>query len=80
MPEHLPFWGGVASGPLVIGGMSLLMSYKAAWIGAVCHLIVGFFLVLIALGYERPAVAKGFGVGMGLALLLSIPSLVQTFL
>ena len=44
--------GHVATMVVAIG-----MSWKAAWIGMVCDFIIGFFLILIALGYVRPNMA-----------------------
>ena len=47
--------------------------------GMVCDLIIGFFLILIALGYNRPNMAKGTLTGFCVAFLISIHPLWLTF-
>ena len=70
---------GFMIGPLATITVAISLSWKAAWIGMVCDLIIGFFLILIALGYRRPNMAKGTLVGFCVALLISIHPLWLTF-
>lgn len=70
---------GFMIGPLATITVAISLSWKAAWIGMVCDLIIGFFLILIALGYRRPNMAKGTMVGFCVALLISIHPLWLTF-
>jgi len=70
---------GFMIGPLATLTVAISLSWKAAWIGMVCDLIIGFFLILIALGYRRPNMAKGTLVGFCVALLISIHPLWLTF-
>ena len=41
---------GFSIGPLATATMAIALSWKAAWIGMVCDFIIGFFLILIAMG------------------------------
>ena len=66
-------------GPVATATVAILLSWKAAWIGMVCDLIIGVFLVLIALGYDRPNMAKGTICGFCVAVLLSIHPLWLSF-
>ena len=70
---------GFMIGPLATLTVAISLSWKAAWIGMVCDLIIGFFLILIALGYRRPNMAKGTLVGFLVAVLISIHPLWLTF-
>jgi len=66
-------------GPIATLTVAVGMSWKAAWIGMVCDLIIGFFLILIAMGYDRPNMAKGTLTGFCVAFLISIHPLWLTF-
>ncbi|GIS44283.1 MAG: hypothetical protein Ct9H90mP16_13530 [Candidatus Poseidoniales archaeon] len=70
---------GFMIGPVATLTVALMLSWKAAWIGMVCDLIIGFFLILIALGYDRPNMAKGTATGFLVAFLISIHPLWLTF-
>ena len=70
---------GFMIGPLATLTVAISLSWKAAWIGMICDLIIGFFLILIALGYRRPNMAKGTLVGFCVAVLISIHPLWLTF-
>ena len=70
---------GFMIGPLATLTVAITLSWKAAWIGMICDLIIGFFLILIALGYRRPNMAKGTLVGFCVAVLISIHPLWLTF-
>ena len=70
---------GFITGPMAVGIVAIGMSWKAAWIGMVCHFFIGFFLVLIGLGYNNPRIANGTAWGFGAALLLSAHPMWLTF-
>ena len=70
---------GFMIGPLATLTVAITLSWKAAWIGMICDLIIRFFLILIALGYRRPNMAKGTLVGFCVAVLISIHPLWLTF-
>lgn len=70
---------GFMIGPAATLTVAFSLTWKAAWIGMVCDLIIGFFLILIALGYRRPNMAKGTLAGFFVALLISIHPLWLTF-
>ena len=70
---------GFIIGPLATASVVILLSWKAAWIGMVCDFIIGFFLILIALGYDRPNMVKGTLCGFAVAVLLSIHPLWLSF-
>ncbi len=60
--------------------MYLFLSIEIAWISFPCGLLVGFFLWLIALGYENSMMAKATVVGVLLNLILSLISAYYAFL
>ena len=70
---------GFIIGPLATASVAILLSWKAAWIGMVCDFIIGFFLILIALGYDRPNMVKGTLCGFAVAVRLSILPLWLSF-
>ena len=70
---------GFSIGPLATAAVAIGLSWKAAWIGMVCDFFIGFFLILVALGYDRPNMAKGTVCGFAVGVLLSIHPLWLTF-
>ena len=70
---------GFMIGPIATMTVAIGMSWKAAWIGMVCDFFIGFFLILIALGYDRPNMAKGTLYGFAVAVVLSIHPLWLSF-
>ena len=60
--------------------MYLFLSIEIAWISFPCGLLVGFFLWLIALGYENSMMAKATVIGVLLNLILSFISAYYAFL
>jgi ABC-type transport system involved in cytochrome bd biosynthesis fused ATPase/permease subunit len=60
--------------------MYLFLSIEIAWISFPCGLLVGFFLWLIALGYENSMMAKAIVIGVLLNLILSFISAYYAFL
>ena len=59
--------------------MYLLLSLKIAWISFPCGILVGFFLWLIALGYENPRMAKATLIGVTANLVLALISAYYAF-
>lgn len=70
---------GFLVGPIATITVALSLSWKAAWIGMVCDLVIGFFLILIALGYDKPSMARGTVWGFLVAVIISIHPLWLTF-
>jgi hypothetical protein len=70
---------GFLTGPLIVGIVALGISWKAAWIGMVCHFFIGTFLTLVALGYDKPQLARGTLWGFACALALAAHPLWLTF-
>ncbi len=70
---------GFIIGPLATAIVAVALSWKAAWIGMVCDFFIGFFLILTALVYDRPNMAKGTICGFAVAVLLSIHPLWLSF-
>ena len=70
---------GFLIGPVATISVAIILSWKAAWIGMICDLIIGFFLILIALGYDKPNMAKGTVCGFLVAVIISIHPLWLTF-
>ena len=60
--------------------MYLSLSLKIAWISFPCGVLVGFFLWLIALGYENPRMAKATFIGVLINLILASISAYFAFL
>ena len=70
---------GFMIGPVATLTVAVGLSWKDAWIGMVCDLIIGFFIILIAMGYERPNMPKGTLTGCCVAFVISIHPLWLTF-
>ncbi|MDP6907176.1 MAG: hypothetical protein QF440_07160 [Candidatus Thalassarchaeaceae archaeon] len=70
---------GFIIGPMATIIVAISLSWKAAWIGMVCDLIIGFFLILVALGYDKPKMAQGTIWGFVVALVISLHPLWLTF-
>ena len=60
--------------------MSIFLSLKVAWISLPCGALIGFFLWLIALGYENPRMAKATLIGVGINIILALISAYLAFL
>ena len=59
--------------------MFLLLSLKIAWISFSCGILIGFFLWLIALGYENPRMAKATLIVVAINLILASISAFYAF-
>jgi hypothetical protein len=60
--------------------MSFFLSLKVAWISLPCGALIGFFLWLIALGYENPRMAKATLIGVAINIILALMSAYLAFL
>ena len=60
--------------------MYLFLSLKAAWISLPCGALIGFFLWLIALGYDNPRMAKSTIIGVGINSILALVSAYYAFI
>jgi hypothetical protein len=60
--------------------MYLSLSLKAAWISLPCGALIGFFLWLIALGYDNPRMAKSTIIGVGINSILALVSAYYAFI
>ena len=60
--------------------MSIFLSLKVAWISLPCGALIGFFLWLIALGYENSRIAKASFIGVAIYFLLALISVYLAFL
>ena len=59
-----PWWGdplvwlGLLQGAAIWSVMALLLGLTVAWISIACGGLIGFFLLLVALGYENQRFAR----------------------
>ncbi len=60
--------------------MYALLSLKVAWVSLPCGALVGFFLWLIALGYDNPRMAKATLIGVIVNIILASYSAYYAFL
>tara|TARA_B100001094_G_scaffold284614_1_gene298219 strand:- start:35 stop:298 length:264 start_codon:yes stop_codon:yes gene_type:complete len=67
-------WLGLSQGALIWLAMSLFISPKIAWISFACGGLIGFFIWLTALGYQRFTVARFTLYGIALNGILSLIS------
>ena len=84
--EHVSWW----KDPMVILGLLLPfilwlfmvvnLSLEIAWISLPCGILIGFFLWLIALGYENPRMAKATVIGVMINTILASFSAYYAFL
>ena len=84
--EHVSWW----KDPMVILGLFLPfilwlfmvvnLSLEIAWISLPCGILIGFFLWLIALGYENPRMAKATVIGVMINTILASFSAYYAFL
>ena len=84
--EHVIWWKDsmVILGIFLPASLWLLMfislSLEIAWISLPCGVLVGFFLWLIALGYENPRMAKATIIGVAINTILASFSAYYAFL
>tara|TARA_B100001996_G_C18149679_1_gene396313 strand:- start:189 stop:464 length:276 start_codon:yes stop_codon:yes gene_type:complete len=67
-------WVGFLSAPVMWFAMAIFLSIEIAWISLACGGLIGFFLWLVALGYENPRMAKATLVGISINIILAIYS------
>jgi hypothetical protein len=73
-------WVGLLIGPSIWAVMTISLSLRAAWISWPCGALIGFFLWLIALGYDNPRMAKATVWGVGINLVLAAISAYYAFI
>ena len=67
-------WVGFSSAPVMWVVMAIFLSIEIAWISLACGGLIGFFLWLVALGYENPRMAKATLIGISINIILAIYS------
>jgi len=73
-------WLGLLQGAVIWLVMAVYMSVPAAWISLACGGLIGFFLYLVALGYEDYRFAKATVWGVLINTALSSFSAILAFL
>jgi len=72
-----PWWGdpmvwlGLLQGAVIWSVMALQLGLTVAWISIACGGLIGFFLLLVALGYENPRFARAIVGGIILNAMLA---------
>ncbi|HJM24591.1 MAG TPA: hypothetical protein QF821_02970 [Candidatus Thalassarchaeaceae archaeon] len=72
-------WLGLLQGSVIWLVMAVYLSIPAAWISLACGGLIGFFLYLVALGYEDYRFAKATAWGVVINTALSSISLLLAF-
>ena len=64
-------WLGLIIGPGIWLAMAVFLSLQIAWISFACGGLIGFFLWLVALGYQNPQMARATLWGIAINAVLS---------
>ena len=64
-------WLGLTIGPGIWLAMAVFLSLQSAWISLACGGLIGFFLWLVALGYQNPQMARATLWGIAINTVLS---------
>ena len=72
-------WLGVLPGATIWAFMAVYLSIPSAWISFACGFLIGFFLYLVALGYQDYRFARAILVGFVMNVLLSSFSAILAF-
>ncbi|HIE81931.1 MAG TPA: hypothetical protein EYQ07_05350 [Candidatus Poseidoniales archaeon] len=72
-------WLGLTIGPAIWLAMVMFLSMQIAWVSLACGGIIGFFLWLVALGYDNPRMAKATLWGIAINSVLAGYSAYLTF-
>ena len=72
-------WLGLLQGAIIWLFMAIYLSVPAAWISLACGGLIGFFLYLVALGYEDYRFAKATVGGVAINTFLSSFSAILAF-
>ena len=72
-------WLGILHGAALWAFMALSLSITSAWISLACGLFIGFFLYLVALGYQDYRFARAIFVGFAINVFLSSFSALLAF-
>ena len=78
--KDLMVWLGLLQGAVIWFVMAVFLSVPAAWISLACGGMIGFFLYLVALGYEDYRFAKATVWGLVINTTLSSFSATLAFL
>ena len=78
--KDLMVWLGLLQGAVIWLVMAVYLSVPAAWISLACGGLIGFFLYLVALGYEDYRFAKATVWGVLINTALSSFSAILAFL
>ncbi len=73
-------WLGLLQGVTIWLVMAVYLSVAAAWISLAWRGLIGFFLYLVALGYEDYRFAKAYGLGVLINTVLSSVSALLAFM
>jgi len=73
-------WLGLLQGVTIWLVMAVYLSVAAAWISLACGGLIGFFLYLVALGYEDYRFAKATVLGVLINTVLSSVSALLAFM
>lgn len=73
-------WLGLFHGAAIWAIMVAYLSITSAWISLACGIFIGFFLYLVALGYQDYRFARAVVVGVALNLFLSSLSAIIAFM
>ena len=73
-------WLGSLQGVVIWSVMAMKLGLAAAWISIACGGIIGFFLLMVALGYGDRRCARAIALGIMLNAVLAGTSAVHAFL
>ena len=72
-------WLGLLQGAAIWLIMVAYLSISSAWISLACGVLIGFFLYLVALGYQDYRFARAIVLGIVINILLSLGSVLFAF-
>ena len=73
-------WLGILHGAAIWAFMAVYLSIPSAWISLACGFFIGFFLYLVALGYQDYRFARAIVVGFAMNVFLSSFSAILAFI
>ena len=72
-------WLGLLQGATIWLIMVAYLSISSAWISLACGVLIGFFLYLVALGYQDYRFARAIVLGIVINIFLSLGSVLFAF-
>lgn len=72
-------WLGLLQGAAIWLIMVAYLSISSAWISLACGVLIGFFLYLVALGYQDYRFARAIVLGIVINIFLSLGSVLFAF-